>query len=742
MVRPPAAASALLCVAAAGASSLSTGLMTTPPRPLSLFLKPPPLPIQTMIGGGAGTTPDSDFRRPSRPRRRRPHRSPSRFVVLAPPRSTRRYAVTGEGINPVPPTSSPPPPPPRLTPRKEELLTDDAIAGIANLVERRAEARGGGRYDEADAIRDDIEGIGISGAAMGWIPDGYGIVLRDIPRRLGGGTEWDVLPSILAPLEYIPGEETVVTNGEEGYPSSGLSGMSVLRLSHAAVGLATSAGERGEPTDRAVLDEILREAEARLRRTGASELRGRKAADAAFWFSLSGATDTTLFESLARVATDELLRFGARPSCRAKDVMHVVERLAAAGVTGDALRILCEAAADCLESKGYMGRNVSTGMEVTRTLRDGLFDLHCDRPLLWIWRFSIRQRKQRSFLKVAARRYDTEFRSVSTDSSLSVSRVEGAGSSGRYNWDSMFDDPTLPLVVDIGSGMGVSLHGLATLGEDHQPPKKSNKDLIHLDWSHCNFVGVDLSRLAVGYAEGITLRTGLSGRVQFCVDSAEIFLEEIRQNYPGDTRLIMIQFPTPFSLQGKDKQPADDKDGFSEEAQTERQRGNTQLPKHPFSGFMVTNNLLLSAYDTLKPSSGTLLIQSNCEDVAVMMRNLASKTGAFQCMHVLDKAVNLEGAGGRLPQRTEKWIRMGGERAEGEGWSAKPLLPRLGATETEIACFLEGTVRTDLSQEEMAGIMPQASFPENATLQRLVHWLTLFRTYYCLTQSCSFCLVS
>ena len=48
-------------------------------------------------------------------------------------------------------------------------------------------------------------------------------------------------------------------------------------------------------------------------------------------------------------------------------------------------------------------------------------------------------------------------------------------------------------------------------------------------------------------------------------------------------------------------------------------------------------------------------------------------------------------AGRRIPQRTALYIAMGCERAEGDGWSQEPILPRKGSTETELACQMNET---------------------------------------------------
>ena len=83
----------------------------------------------------------------------------------------------------------------------------------------------------------------------------------------------------------------------------------------------------------------------RLLQTGEQELRGRKAADAAFWFALAGVQEReedfvdgqkfSLFDALTFICMDELRRFGKRASCRATDVMHMVERIAASGVQSE-----------------------------------------------------------------------------------------------------------------------------------------------------------------------------------------------------------------------------------------------------------------------------------------------------------------------------------------------------------------------------------------------------------------------
>lgn len=93
-----------------------------------------------------------------------------------------------------------------------------------------------------------------------------------------------------------------------------------------------------------------------------------------------------------------------------------------------------------------------------------------------------------------------------------------------------------------------------------------------------------------------------------------------------------------------------------------------------------------------KKSSGKLLLQSNCEDVAVLMRNMAVENVGFQSFRTqFPLQFGEVNCNIRIPRRTEQWIALGGERAEGINWSSKSFIPAKGATETEISCILNAT---------------------------------------------------
>ena len=438
--------------------------------------------------------------------------------------------------------------------------------------------------------------------------------------------------------------------------------------------------------------------------TGSQDLRGRKAADAAFWFAVAGVKDTndyelfpqsidtgdtkmdlsfSIFDALVFVCLQELRRFGKRKSCRSLDILHIMERMAAAGANGDLFKTLQLVAVECLQVKMRERDAVALELEqngVVNSMRKGIFGLHSHRTLLWVWRFSTRQRKQRIFLESAAKHWDNGL-GKNENSSGDVTKGPREQQEPFLRWEDIYDDTTRPLVIDVGCGMGISLLGLATLQDEGQSLEGS---VLDLDWTECNFLGADLSRLAIGFGTSISHRWNLKGKLHYEITSAQELLENV-QTYPGDVKLIMIQFPTPFRLQLGGE-------FGGEKLKSVVNQGNQQLPTNAYDGFMVTVDLLKVAHHLLKEAAGKLLLQSNCEDVAVLMRNMAVQDVGFQVSQVpFGVKWGGEDQQLRIPRRTEEWINLGGERAEGDEWSSEPLIPFKGATETEVSCILNGT---------------------------------------------------
>ena len=87
-------------------------------------------------------------------------------------------------------------------------------------------------------------------------------------------------------------------------------------------------------------------------------------------------------------------------------------------------------------------------------------------------------------------------------------------------------------------------------------------------------------------------------------------------------------------------------------------------------------------------------MQSNCEDVAVWMRNLACQKVGYTAVHDDNEHESPRSSFSkpqRIPQRTLDWIAMDGERALGHGWFQREILHRKGATETEVSCAINST---------------------------------------------------
>ena len=387
----------------------------------------------------------------------------------------------------------------------------------------------------------------------------------------------------------------------------------------------------------------------RLALTLGTDIRGSTSADAAFAFALAGIKDKELYQTLAFIACQELRRVGQRPSFRSKYVLTIVEKLAAAGLKGEEVRWLHQCAADCLDFK----QEHHEAVEILRS--QNVFDLLSPHPLLWIWRYASKQTKVSP--------------SDRSEESQQQKKTEGA-----IVWENRFGNPNKPLILDIGCGMGVSLLGLATLDNVDKSFENSDEGkLIEANrWLDGNFLGCDLSAKAIRYAQSIAERWNISNHVDFVCMSAFDILDQLSSSQER-VALAMIQFPTPYKLTSSD--------------------GNSQLPQNEEDGFMASKELLGRLRHLLKSSGGLLLIQSNCEDVAVAMLNMAKEVG-FQDVVVPspnEGAEDEQEEGGRVPQRTIAWVQKGGARARGQSWSSKPLLPPRAATETEVACAMKGT---------------------------------------------------
>ena len=94
------------------------------------------------------------------------------------------------------------------------LLNEDDAQKIDFLVQERSKARWQGNYTVADDLKAQI-------LEYPDIPSGYELVLKDIPRNEGGGSQWNLVHT------------------KEIYDEDILSGSTILQLAHAAMGRLT-----------------------------------------------------------------------------------------------------------------------------------------------------------------------------------------------------------------------------------------------------------------------------------------------------------------------------------------------------------------------------------------------------------------------------------------------------------------------------------------------------------------------
>ena len=463
------------------------------------------------------------------------------------------------------------------------------------------------------------------------VKPGYTFVIPESQVRDSQVLDWDIVDSNISYSNGRLMKKIDLNRTEKPVNSNQMAGAILEQIVEDSV-------ERGEITA-ARMENAVTELNRRLQITLGTDIRGRTSADTAFTLSLAGIKSSSLYDRLVKIAELEMTRVGKRPSRRAKDILHIVEKLAASGVRGDHVQRVYDLAAQSLSMKG---EHTDIVEQLSNPGKFGL--LQSPRALLWLWRFSSRLPKEKP----------------------RSSQSELCGHS--HHWFDRLEDPNRQLVVDIGCGLGVSLLGLASLS----PDSKSAADSLlgGLNWSECNFFGGDLSNVLIGYGRGIASRWELDERLQYGILSADDLLESLKI-YPGRIALLMIQFPTPYKISNKND-------------------GNSQLPESPDDGFMVSSAIVHKISNIVQASGAYLLLQTNCEDVAVTLCDQFSKNG-LQVVPSSNPVLLPRDGTGRLPQRTKEWVQLGGARAVGPGWSADPILPDHCATETEAACTIQGT---------------------------------------------------
>lgn len=510
-----------------------------------------------------------------------------------------------------------------------DVLSTTLKSQIDSLVAERTQHRLSRCYEAADEI-------------LSQLKFQYNVEVIDSPFKSGGQSTWRHIPP---PLVFTDINLNNVISDNVMEIEENL--MTMARNAYVQM----KSGEISEASIVEKCSHILRSAEHKkfMDSSIISEMQGRKFADAAFDFSLAGVTSTELYDLLLRGAMTEMVRYGHRKSCRAVDILQVVERLAVAGCVDQNFFRL---AAEKLQQK-ILNRELEESdpfAAAISRLSSGNFNLFSDMPLIWLWRFSARQRKHGN--QVNSNVDEKSINPCEGDVSAAVEAKYGSDNRKKNPITlPVFDDPSLPLIIDIGCGFGVSMLGLSHREKKEAlnslDPKASYTNPGRSASRRHNFFACDMSHRAVSYATGISKRWDMHGYCKFIESDAVEFLELIVREYQGPVECVLINFPTPYRF-GTDSVPLyfnttseGDEEGVSEGANLS---GNSQLPN--LSDFMVsplvielcrkalnrkqvlnTTHSSATNNDQEKTNSAKyIIIQSNAEDVAITMQQSVTES--------------------------------------------------------------------------------------------------------------------
>ncbi|PRQ43595.1 putative phosphoglycerate kinase [Rosa chinensis] len=163
------------------------------------------------------------------------------------------------------------------------------------------------------------------------------------------------------------------------------------------------------------------------------------------------------------------------------------------------------------------------------------------------------------------------------------------------DWKAAYSDPAQPLVVDIGSGNGMFLFGMA----------KTRKDL--------NFLGLEINKKLVKRCLDSSHQSGIRNGYFIATNATSTF-RSIVSSYPGKLVLVSIQCPNP---------------DFNE-------------PEHRWR--MLQRSLVEAVADILTVD-GKVFLQSDIEVVSVRMKEqfLRHGKGKLTIVHEQSYAINNEG---------------------------------------------------------------------------------------------------
>lgn len=343
------------------------------------------------------------------------------------------------------------------------------------------------------------------------------------------------------------------------------------------------------------------------------------------------AADTALTLALAGIVDHDLyamlykIVFLELNRRKQRKVKDVLHTIEKAAASGaPANHAMFQIARECLE-----GQNVQP--DILDRVKGEMTLLTDDRPPLWLWRFASR-----------------------------FPRPSLTQRSGQ-EFMSLFARPDQPLVVDLGCGFGLTLLGLACQNHTaYASGEIVGADIVSGDY---NLLGCDANPLNVNYGRGIASRWNVNDHLQYvCCSASDLLTELIGASVPLHS--VLLQFPTPYRLNDE---------------------GNQQLPPSSDTSFMASRGAIRQIAQL---NAGVLLlIQSNCEDVAMQMFRWATDEG-LKPVQVPQPVIEPSPL---CTERTQRWLKLHGEqpvRAVGPYWSSVPLLQN-ARSETEVACVIQ-----------------------------------------------------
>jgi tRNA (guanine-N7-)-methyltransferase len=206
------------------------------------------------------------------------------------------------------------------------------------------------------------------------------------------------------------------------------------------------------------------------------------------------------------------------------------------------------------------------------------------------------------------------------------------------NWYDVYEDPTKPLMLDIGSGYGRFLLGLTQVETEK------------------NGLGLEIRDPIIKRANEWSKHLGLHKRVHFVRSNATVSIATMLETYPGPIELVSIQFPDPH---------------FKKKHRKRR---------------IVQESLVRDIVRIIAPQ-GRILLQSDVLNVAVDMRDKFERAceGKLALSHLHDASVFYEEEEENVQEEKEEEEEMWtGVWKEG-GWLKHNPLP----VPTERECLVQ-----------------------------------------------------